>query len=279
MKCSRNPQHLYGSHLSSCPWCERRERLGGIDPFPAKGAQVQSLAPNPTAAPAPKPPATRAPTTSYPTRPTASQPPAISLNPLPGPAAPSQSPYRSPTRGTSLSPVRKSIWTSDVDPNMLALIAGLGLVVAWSVWRPSQNPSRQTSSTTWKPALPAPSPAILVMPRAALAWVPTKVQGIWRGTFSGDPAVLHVRWRNHNVFGGTLTTQGAKGTYQVAVQGVLSSTRDIAFRETKVLRLPRRGQWRFGINVGILSANNETISGRGKDPKSSFYPWTFSRPN
>jgi DNA-binding helix-hairpin-helix protein with protein kinase domain len=34
--CGRKPQHWYGNHLRSCPWCERTAQLGGIDPFPAK---------------------------------------------------------------------------------------------------------------------------------------------------------------------------------------------------------------------------------------------------
>ncbi|MEM3146717.1 MAG: SH3 domain-containing protein [Archaeoglobaceae archaeon] len=35
--CSVNDQHLYGRHLSFCPWCERAAKfLGGIDPFPPK---------------------------------------------------------------------------------------------------------------------------------------------------------------------------------------------------------------------------------------------------
>ena len=33
--CSSNPQHYFGEHLSKCPWCARRELLGGRDPFPA----------------------------------------------------------------------------------------------------------------------------------------------------------------------------------------------------------------------------------------------------
>lgn len=33
--CSVNDQHLYGNHLSSCPWCERMAQLGGRDPFPS----------------------------------------------------------------------------------------------------------------------------------------------------------------------------------------------------------------------------------------------------
>jgi DNA-binding helix-hairpin-helix protein with protein kinase domain len=36
--CSENPQHRYGNHLNTCPWCERRLRLGGRDPFPSPKA-------------------------------------------------------------------------------------------------------------------------------------------------------------------------------------------------------------------------------------------------
>jgi DNA-binding helix-hairpin-helix protein with protein kinase domain len=34
--CGVNDQHLYGSHLNICPWCQRTEILGGADPFPSK---------------------------------------------------------------------------------------------------------------------------------------------------------------------------------------------------------------------------------------------------
>ena len=42
--CSENPLHLYGEHLSACPWCERSVLLGGRDPFPAASA-VEELPP------------------------------------------------------------------------------------------------------------------------------------------------------------------------------------------------------------------------------------------
>ncbi len=32
--CANNVAHQFGGHLSSCPWCERTELLGGRDPFP-----------------------------------------------------------------------------------------------------------------------------------------------------------------------------------------------------------------------------------------------------
>jgi hypothetical protein len=34
-RCLVNGQHLYSSHLSSCPWCERKKLLNGRDPFPS----------------------------------------------------------------------------------------------------------------------------------------------------------------------------------------------------------------------------------------------------
>ncbi|MFT7581570.1 MAG: DNA-binding helix-hairpin-helix protein with protein kinase domain [Myxococcota bacterium] len=33
--CTENPQHAYGLHVDGCPWCARRDALGGRDPFPS----------------------------------------------------------------------------------------------------------------------------------------------------------------------------------------------------------------------------------------------------
>ena len=37
--CQVNAQHLFSSHLSACPWCERAKKLGGRDPFPLQPVQ------------------------------------------------------------------------------------------------------------------------------------------------------------------------------------------------------------------------------------------------
>ncbi|HEX8361645.1 MAG TPA: hypothetical protein VF613_16130 [Longimicrobium sp.] len=59
--CRTNPQHVFGTHLPACPWCERARRLGGFDAFPPLGAQAPlPPAPRPTA-PAPFPVLTHAP--------------------------------------------------------------------------------------------------------------------------------------------------------------------------------------------------------------------------
>ena len=41
--CSENAQHRYGNHLQTCPWCERRDRLNGLDPFPSREAVGKRL--------------------------------------------------------------------------------------------------------------------------------------------------------------------------------------------------------------------------------------------
>jgi len=34
--CSANAQHRFGSHLTACPWCQRKTELKGLDPFPSE---------------------------------------------------------------------------------------------------------------------------------------------------------------------------------------------------------------------------------------------------
>lgn len=34
--CPANDQHVYGSHLTACPWCQRQSLLQGLDPFPSR---------------------------------------------------------------------------------------------------------------------------------------------------------------------------------------------------------------------------------------------------
>lgn len=46
--CGANGQHAYWPHLKGCPWCARKARLGGRDPFP-----VLASAPPPNAVEAP----------------------------------------------------------------------------------------------------------------------------------------------------------------------------------------------------------------------------------
>ncbi len=49
-QCEVNARHFYGSHLSECPWCERkRTQWRGVDPFPSDQEVAQrKKAPEPT---------------------------------------------------------------------------------------------------------------------------------------------------------------------------------------------------------------------------------------
>ena len=46
--CKVNGQHVYWPHVKNCPWCARKARLGGRDPFPALAAAPPPI---PVAAP------------------------------------------------------------------------------------------------------------------------------------------------------------------------------------------------------------------------------------
>ncbi|MBM4038363.1 MAG: hypothetical protein FJ290_07605 [Planctomycetes bacterium] len=39
--CRANEQHWFGSHLTSCPWCQRTQLLAGRDPFPSAAEATQ----------------------------------------------------------------------------------------------------------------------------------------------------------------------------------------------------------------------------------------------
>lgn len=59
--CGVNEQHVYGRHLTRCPWCDRAAALGGRDPFPSAEAVQQGihLQPLPKPSPSPKTPSPR----------------------------------------------------------------------------------------------------------------------------------------------------------------------------------------------------------------------------
>ncbi len=81
--CRNNPQHVFGTHLPACPWCERARRLGGFDAFPPLGPPpVPRPAPRPTV-PAPLPVLTHAPHVPMYTPPA---PPPVAPTPLSNPA-------------------------------------------------------------------------------------------------------------------------------------------------------------------------------------------------
>ncbi len=53
--CAENPSHWFSAHLDACPWCERKVKLRGVDPFPSEAdleAWRQVSAPQSDPAPA-----------------------------------------------------------------------------------------------------------------------------------------------------------------------------------------------------------------------------------
>lgn len=133
-----------------------------------------------------------------------------------------------------------------------------------------------TSTTTTTTAARGYATVVTMLPEAR-QWIPTKVEGRWRGTFDGRPAELHLRNRNGNRFSGTLIFNGNKGQYHITVGGVLAENGRIAMQETSRLRIPRDGQWTLGVNAGRFSQSDQVMSGRGQAGARAPYPWSFRR--
>ncbi|MDX1979883.1 MAG: hypothetical protein SFV51_06425 [Bryobacteraceae bacterium] len=90
--CTRNTHHRFGTHLNTCPWCERAVMLGGRDPFPSPD-EIRAQRPGrPPVMPPRPPPAVARP----PAPPPPSPPPPVSIQAPPswigwiGPAAVAQ---------------------------------------------------------------------------------------------------------------------------------------------------------------------------------------------
>lgn len=151
-QCSENPNHLYFPHYSWCPWCERRDMLGGSDPFPdvagpdalvmrRQGAPASASAgptPTPMSAPA-RTPQTPAPTRQRRRAPARRQPP-------------TQPPQRS--------------WIRRYRAVLVAILAGMA-IVAFLEFSGFDIVSRD-SEPPIVPAAPPPPAAPTLAPTAAL---------------------------------------------------------------------------------------------------------------
>jgi hypothetical protein len=49
--CGANPRHTFSGHLRSCPWCDRKKKFGGFDPYPSPTGQGQIPWNRPAASP------------------------------------------------------------------------------------------------------------------------------------------------------------------------------------------------------------------------------------
>ena len=126
VSCRVNPQHQYGGHLSSCPWCERKiQLLQGRDPFPAR-AGIQSNIPvqiplPPASKPKPVSSPTPTPTYATPVRPT----------PIYNPP---QTPTPTPKRTPIPTPTQPMILAGSI-----AIVTILGITYAYSQWQAYQT--------------------------------------------------------------------------------------------------------------------------------------------
>ena len=116
--CTRNSNHLYFGHNSTCPWCDRRNMLRGRDPFPETSGPDPLLMRTATAGSAP-PPSGRAPPAPQP------RPPP----PLPAPRAQPRASAQRPStfRGIRLPSDSKSAWAV-----LLLIVLGFSLLT-WGV--------------------------------------------------------------------------------------------------------------------------------------------------
>jgi len=162
-------------------------------------------------------------------------------------------------------------------------VGGWYVVAAWPTLPSNSKPRVQPTPAT----APAPAPVSATSELIgnsptkpsppSTPWIRTKVMGIWRGTFGGDAATLHIRQRKNNDFSGTLTIQQSDGTYKLAVEGTLLTDGRITMREDQVISQPGTGRWSLGTNKGILGNNNQSMSGTGSDSVNSPYSWSFRR--
>lgn len=126
--CATNGQHRYGGHQTACPWCARREALGGLDPFPSQAAvEAGSHLARP---PAPRRAATAAPTTTAPSL----------RRPLVVPRSP--------------APPRRSRWRTVWVVSLLVLGAGIAASTLLGK-RPPTAPAAETPAAP-PPAAPPP---------------------------------------------------------------------------------------------------------------------------
>ena len=153
-QCSVNPNHLYFPHYSWCPWCERRDMLGGSDPFPAAAGpdalvmRRQGALTSPAPAPAPAP-------MSAPAR-------------TPQTPAPTRQRRRAPARRPQLTPSAQISWIRRHPIVVVAILAGM-VIVAFLEATGFDIISRDSEP----PIVPAaPPPLLSLLPPLSLSRFP-----------------------------------------------------------------------------------------------------------
>lgn len=97
--------------------------------------------------------------------------------------------------------------------------------------------------------------------------------GTWEGIFGSNnaPSNIKIDKIEGNTFYGVLNKENS----QIAFTGSMNpNTREITFKETKVISLGNAKDWKLGTNKGVFSNNGQTIKGKGEDGRNS-YSWKF----
>ena len=171
-QCSENPNHYYLPHYQWCPWCERRDVLGGSDPFPdAAGPDAEIMrtqsALSSAAPPFPLPAPGQTPQTPAPTR--QRRPPARQQTQTPAPTRQRRPPARRWGRA--------EIWIRKHPIVPVAILAGMaivGLIEAMGFNLLSDDPEPPPIFPTAPPQSFAPTPALpIALPLADDSPTPT----------------------------------------------------------------------------------------------------------
>ncbi|GEM_PF-3002256 len=106
-------------------------------------------------------------------------------------------------------------------------------------------------------------------------------KGVWRGTHSGNPALLEVREENAegDRFTGILTVRTPEATVRVEVRGRLDDAGDeprILLEEKRILETTADHAWDLGSNTGYLNGA-DVMSGTGQDRQGRRYTWRLQR--
>ena len=147
ISCPENAHHRYSSHLGSCPWCERKERLGGLDVFPSEDAVLKGEHLRPSARRSSRPQTARTPSS----RSRQSSPTPTSSTVKSAAASQQRQPKQStPTPQPIQSPVSRIAAWLPLIPRMIAahprvatasaaVVAGLMVIAAVAIHRGTVN--------------------------------------------------------------------------------------------------------------------------------------------
>jgi hypothetical protein len=94
--------------------------------------------------------------------------------------------------------------------------------------------------------------------------------GTWEGTFDRAACSLVIERTEGDTFDGALIIKSGR----IAVKGTVNpSTRQISFKETRVIALGSMSNWILGVNEGFFSNDGQKIEGPG-DGGGNFYAWS-----